>query len=417
MSSWVSGTGGNTNASALTTGTVADARLPAAAQVANLIAAFAQRPASTEKTIYVGTGTGASDANDGLTPKLAKATIPAAITALGAVGGVVQMGYGVFTITAPLTIPSGVTLRGMGLHPTNGVPTRIDASGIGADVAINLNAVSEVALQDFYLTGRASGAWDEIRTYGYCRGISIERVTVNTSTTGCGVHLGLGGSVIRSSIQGVTVVGAGFGFEVDSACTSVAFSNCFANACTVAGYLISGTYCTLTACAADTNTLYGYLLQDAVSVALIGCGAESNGRSAFYLQNAQAVSLVSCRGVSNNTAAVAGAGSFLSINDASDFITAIGCVDTTPNGATVNSVSYVSGLPGLNIALVNCSWNKPVKPQVITRLAAGASQTQGAGLSVPHGAAPTTPVDGDVWTTTGGLFVRVNGVTKTVTLT
>jgi hypothetical protein len=30
---------------------------------------------------------------------------------------------------------------------------------------------------------------------------------------------------------------------------------------------------------------------------------------------------------------------------------------------------------------------------------------------VPHGTAPTSPVDGDVWTTTAGLYVRINGVT------
>lgn len=46
-----------------------------------------------------------------------------------------------------------------------------------------------------------------------------------------------------------------------------------------------------------------------------------------------------------------------------------------------------------------------------------ASATGGAGLNVPHGAAPTSPVNGDVWTTTAGLFVRINGATKTVTLT
>jgi hypothetical protein len=39
------------------------------------------------------------------------------------------------------------------------------------------------------------------------------------------------------------------------------------------------------------------------------------------------------------------------------------------------------------------------------------SATGGAGLRVPHGAAPTSPVDGDVWTTTAGMFVRVNGAT------
>lgn len=34
-----------------------------------------------------------------------------------------------------------------------------------------------------------------------------------------------------------------------------------------------------------------------------------------------------------------------------------------------------------------------------------------AGLRLPHGAAPTAPVNGDIWTTTAGLFVRVNGAT------
>ena len=41
-----------------------------------------------------------------------------------------------------------------------------------------------------------------------------------------------------------------------------------------------------------------------------------------------------------------------------------------------------------------------------------ASSTAGAGFRLPHGAAPTTPTDGDVWSTTGGIFWRQNGSTK-----
>ena len=41
-----------------------------------------------------------------------------------------------------------------------------------------------------------------------------------------------------------------------------------------------------------------------------------------------------------------------------------------------------------------------------------ASTTTTAGLNIPHGTAPTTPVNGDVWTTTTGLFGRVNGTTQ-----
>lgn len=40
-----------------------------------------------------------------------------------------------------------------------------------------------------------------------------------------------------------------------------------------------------------------------------------------------------------------------------------------------------------------------------------ASSTTSAGLALPHGAAPTSPVNGDLWTTTSGLFARINGAT------
>lgn len=40
-----------------------------------------------------------------------------------------------------------------------------------------------------------------------------------------------------------------------------------------------------------------------------------------------------------------------------------------------------------------------------------ASALSGASFNAPHGVAPTTPTDGDVWTTTAGIFVRINGAT------
>jgi hypothetical protein len=40
-----------------------------------------------------------------------------------------------------------------------------------------------------------------------------------------------------------------------------------------------------------------------------------------------------------------------------------------------------------------------------------ASSTTNAGLNLPHGAAPTTPVNGDIWTTTTGIYSRINGLT------
>ena len=40
-----------------------------------------------------------------------------------------------------------------------------------------------------------------------------------------------------------------------------------------------------------------------------------------------------------------------------------------------------------------------------------ASASGSAGLNLPHGAAPSSPNNGDVWTTTAGIYVRINGST------
>ena len=45
------------------------------------------------------------------------------------------------------------------------------------------------------------------------------------------------------------------------------------------------------------------------------------------------------------------------------------------------------------------------------RLLCAAPTTALASLNLPHGTAPSSPNDGDVWTTTAGIFVRVNGST------
>jgi hypothetical protein len=45
-------------------------------------------------------------------------------------------------------------------------------------------------------------------------------------------------------------------------------------------------------------------------------------------------------------------------------------------------------------------------------LLTAASATGGAGLRVPAGVAPTSPANGDAWTTAAGVFWRINGVTK-----
>ena len=50
-------------------------------------------------------------------------------------------------------------------------------------------------------------------------------------------------------------------------------------------------------------------------------------------------------------------------------------------------------------------------PGTTTYLLTPAAVTAASSLRLPHGTAPTSPVNGDMWTTTAGLFVRVNGTT------
>lgn len=62
--------------------------------------------------------------------------------------------------------------------------------------------------------------------------------------------------------------------------------------------------------------------------------------------------------------------------------------------------NYLAGVTGIGIAASDTA-----------ALALAASTTGVASLRIPHGSAPTSPVDGDVWTTTAGLYVRINGAT------
>jgi hypothetical protein len=47
------------------------------------------------------------------------------------------------------------------------------------------------------------------------------------------------------------------------------------------------------------------------------------------------------------------------------------------------------------------------------RLILPAATADIASINIPHGTAPTTPTDGDIWTTTKSIMARINGNTRT----
>jgi len=86
----------------------------------------------------------------------------------------------------------------------------------------------------------------------------------------------------------------------------------------------------------------------------------------------------------------------------------------TPGGATTQ-VQYNSA--GALAGSASFTWdnaNSRVNTVNITTtglILTAASSTGGAGFRLPHGAAPTTPTNGDLWTDTTGLYARINGAT------
>lgn len=86
-------------------------------------------------------------------------------------------------------------------------------------------------------------------------------------------------------------------------------------------------------------------------------------------------------------------------------------VNIQHNGSTkINTSSTGAAVTG-NLLTSGCVAAGGVAAAATTALATPAGTTGVSSLNIPHGVAPTAPVNGDMWTTTAGLFVRINGAT------
>jgi len=73
---------------------------------------------------------------------------------------------------------------------------------------------------------------------------------------------------------------------------------------------------------------------------------------------------------------------------------------TVTNATILNGTLRANGVAGFGIA-----------SSASTMIAVAAGTAAISSMRIPHGVAPTAPVDGDEWSTTAGKFIRVNGVT------
>jgi hypothetical protein len=86
--------------------------------------------------------------------------------------------------------------------------------------------------------------------------------------------------------------------------------------------------------------------------------------------------------------------------------------EPSPSGSVAGSdkqVQYNDG--GAFGAEAGFEYDKATNTLTVDKVRTAASSTTSSGLRVPHGSAPTSPVDGDMWSTTTGLYARINGAT------
>lgn len=186
------------------------------------------RPTADEKVVYV-TARG-NDANDGLTLKGAKATLAAAVTALGG-PGTIQLGHGTITTAATLNLPSGVRLVGLGPAATT-----ITYTGAGTFIT---NPTPGTRIYNWHIEGlsiigpgKASAAvgvdLDSVSTGHF------ENVRVSSFGTGWRMRSTTSGGAVYNTFVNCNGSTCGTGFSIEALSSNAArFFACRANGCDV----------------------------------------------------------------------------------------------------------------------------------------------------------------------------------------
>lgn len=227
------------------------------------------------------------------------------------------------------------------------------------------------------------------------------RVAFWTSASALGSNSGFTYTTSAQFLQNVQTVGAGGG----SSNTSAFFRSTRAPTGTVA------------------TAMDG--LESQVDITGSGAGSTNtgvlNGFSAAAANNMTGGSTALLRGATlaasgagsgSTTTTIVGAYCSAALSSGHTSTDMYGCFVHTSNGGTLTNlwgvyqddtaaVNFFAGIVAVGNATASAS----------TALMTPASSTTVSSLRMPHGSAPTSPVNGDVWTTTSALFVRINGAT------
>lgn len=110
---------------------------------------------------------------------------------------------------------------------------------------------------------------------------------------------------------------------------------------------------------------------------------------------------------------------FMGYNDSTgEFILLTNATNTSEvfSGTKATLNAHISG-SNINAGTVSATYidsaiARLASPTFTGTVVMPTSASGGASMRIPHGSAPSSPTDGDIWTTTSGLFARINGTSQ-----
>lgn len=161
---------------------------------------------SIDGLIFVSTE--GSDSNDGLSYGTAKATIQAAINALPASGGIVQLLAGTYAQNSSLTLKANLTIQGMGRGDTSGTPATIITTTLASGDLFPITNLAFVCLRDFAIKNTAAAGANAAIRLNYGQFCVCERLFISGNFA-VGIELDSSaaslGSTIRNSFEDVFI--------------------------------------------------------------------------------------------------------------------------------------------------------------------------------------------------------------------
>lgn len=339
------------------------------------------------------------------------------ITPVCTITGLVTLTAGV---TGPLTVTttsaSGLAVGRQGATDpvlkvdasTGSVATGIEIVGAAAAGGVNVRAISSGAAENLTLNAKGTGT---ITIGSVSTGaITMTRATSFSATVGVGTAAVATCGVIVSSSLSDGTSNVGVASQPLLTATTGAFNAFEARVRTDAAAItatsaIGVAIVTATKGAGSTiTTLYGMYVEN-MSAGDTNYAVYTNAGLVRFGDAVTMASTLDVQGAENKFGGNAVATTRVSINgtDATSKI-------LRWQSAGVEKFALYSAATSHDLKLDTATVTAFSVSQAGT-LTTKATAAGAAGLNLPHGTAPAAPVDGDMWTTTAGLFVRINGST------